>query len=410
MAYQYVRAVGVYINGNGGETIVDLTGVPTNTLASTFAKLAIVYNDSLYKTNYVIRLEDYSVSFNNFSGDIIAWFTAQANNVLEYDDSYPGSAYVYAQAGDLQDYGYKYLPGDHQQSSDRQDLLTPSGCADVRVTQIYETRDWKSIVNTNLFTLNGHFIRAVGLTDALYLIGGGKNYRVNDNINVEGIDFKNLTTLNTYPFTQDMISFVNDNSYHSLQLNLGMDTSNKTVWFVLGGRLMFNYPLLKRIGDQSFRIDFRQCDLMTRLFESLNYIDLSDVMNQEQEVVTALFPFSTTTLTDLLLNTNSFFIVFDTPALGVTIKPLETFTYPTTFFAHDTFTHPLMLNNGLFPAYKTKVQNNDMLINTGISYVPELLNHTTGVSNGGDLYHSYENLYSKATPVQGYSFKIHVLK
>ncbi len=410
MSYQYVRAVGVMLDGNSGEQAVDLSTLKTNQYASTFSKLAIVYADSLYNKQYVLRLTDHTYDFANYSGTIQEWLDSLGNRVLVGDTNYPGTKIVYVKAGDVQYYNYRLYPGDHQRSVDAQSTLTAAGAPDIRLQHARDTKDWKGMVKRSLFTVNGHFIRAHGLDDAIYLLGGGKNYRTNRNLHVNCLDFTGVTTLNTYPFKESMLQFIREDGYNAMHVNIDQDLENKQVWFVIGGRLFFGNPLLKRLSDRSFRVDWRHNDYIYRLFESLGYIDLNDVIDHRRQVISYQESISDALFKKLMLNLNSFFIVFDTPNIGVTITPLESFRYPTTFCVHDTFAHPLMLDNGLFPSYKARVQGALMLMDADLRKVPNPVNVTTGIDNGGNLYHNYISQYSPNHLVKGFSFKIHTLK
>lgn len=410
MSYQYVRATGKAIGSGQGEMPIDITGVALSSVINNYTMLNIVYFDTYYNKNFSLVIDSYRQLFSTLSMDITGWLNSMEGIALDYSETLPGSQLGYVKAGDVQLYNYRLSPGNHLGSTDSQALASVDSAADIRMTHVSDKKDWADFSKKSLYTVNGHFCRALGLSDALYLIGGCKNYRVNPSLKVNCLDFTDVSTLNTYQFNETQIRFVDTNGYRGLFLDFAMDLTNKDVWLVIGGRPYFGDPIVKRIGPNTVKLDVWNTDFIYRLFESLKYIDLSDVIDEDRKIILNEDAISFDLIKGLLLNSNSFLVAFDKPAIGVTVTPLETYTYPSVMMANDTFQHPLLLDNGLFPAYRTLYQNNRILMNIDIRLSTDYANADTGISNGGNLYHAYTDRYMPHHLVKGYSFKIHTLK
>lgn len=410
MSYTYSRAVGVLIAGTGGEINVDLTGVKTATYFNKYSKLIIVVKDSFTGNEQSVDAFNYQYDFQTYDGDIVSWLAANPTKSLITSSTLPGTALKYVSVGDVQYSNYRVNIGNHQLSQGRQATIGVGDGPDIRITHASEKKDFQDIVTKCLFTVNGHFVRALGREDAIYLKGAGKNFRINDNVHVNCLDFSKISNVDTRPFTEDMIQYVNENGCRLLNLCLNQDLTNKKVWLIIAGRLFTGSPLITRLGDSKLRVDYRHADWPSRIFESLNYIDLSDVYDKARKVIRADQLFTEDTFKAILLNENSFFVVFDNPYIGYTIEPLETYRYPTRFITSETYNHPLMLDNGLFPSYRAVDLGETKAWDVDIRFTPNYVNRLTGVNNGGNLYHAFSNRYEASDLVHGFVFKIHALK
>lgn len=409
MSYQYVRAVGVALTGHAGEAVVDLSTLKTNQYFKTYSKLRIVILDELVGKQLCLNAFDYQYEFQTFDGTIEAWLLTKENDPLTLSSELPGEKLVYVQRGDAQLSGYRIAPANHLLSADRQALVSVSEAPDLLLTTIVTTRKYDDLITKCLFNLNGHFIRGISRDDGIYLLNGGKNYRINDSSHVDIYDFSKVSTLETRPFTEDMIKFIDEDGFTGLEVELDVPIKDKKVWLIIAGRLVTGSPLVTRTGEKRLRIDYRHYKWPERIFESLNYIDLGNLYPKERKVIAKDKLYTAETFKALLLNQNSFFVVFDNPDFGITITPLITYRYPTVFLVNDTYAHPLMLSNGLFPSYISKRGGNQMLWSTDIRLTPDYVNGLTGVDNGGDLYHAFRNRYFSDDLVTGFVFKIHAL-
>lgn len=409
MTYTYVRAVGVPITGHSGEKPVDVTDIPTQKYFTLFSKLIIVVNDGLLNKNLALNAFDYQYEFQLFTGTIIDWLATKTNDALTLSSTLPGEELVYVKTGDVLHNGFRVVPANHLLSEDRQALLTPSNATDLKLYSLSKNTDYTFISKNGLFVMNGHFIRGMKRDDGIYLIGGGNNFRIYKDSQVNLLDFNRVSTLNTYPFTEDMIRFIEEDGFTGLEVVLNQNITNKKVWLIVGGRLVTGSPLVTRTGENALRIDYRHYKWPERIFESLSYIDLSNLYDKDRKVILSKKLYTSDTFKRLLLNDNSFFVVFDNPDFGITVTPLVNYRYPTVFLVHEKYHHPLMLDNGLFPGYLSEDCGNEMLWSIDIRVKPNYVNRLAGVNNGGDLYHAFSNRYFNSTLVKGYTFKIHTL-
>ncbi|MDH1421295.1 hypothetical protein [Pseudomonas aeruginosa] len=405
--YIYKRAVGINQIFPRGEELVDISEMTTKELVATFCELKIVVKDGLYGRDVVIDLADYHNQFLLFDGVIQQWLDTQINVPLKTSNTLPGSEYRYVTAQDIQYKWFTLYPGDAKIANDRQEHLDVASAPDIRVIKTDRTAvDYNALVERGLWTINGgHLVRAVADDQAVYLLNGGKHFNVNDNIHVNYLNFNTLSKLKTYTFQETDIDFEDHDSYNFLHVRSPVSLRNKTVWMSIGGRLYLN-DVVQVMSDRTLTLRTEKVDWFSALFISKSMIDLSRIIDPEREVVDKRF-FSTESFwKTLLTDPSTFLIVLDNPNLYVSVEPITTYQYPFTYHTHETRPIPLMVSNGLIPKYFTRKIINRRLLDIDLGIQRKFLNKTTGITNGGNLYHGYTNRFEPSSLYNGYHLYI----
>lgn len=405
--YTYLRAVGIYQSGPQGEQLLDISRYALKQIPLYFRGMVIVVNDAMYNREVSIDLlKDYRNELMGSELTIQQWLDSKANVPLTTSNTLPGNDYRYVTCSDIQYQGFSLAPGNVNITDDRQASLTVSSANDIRVHKTNNTSvDYTALEKRALWTVNGHLCRAIGRDKDLFLINAGKHFRIYDNIHVTCLNFNTVSTLNTYPIKEDMIEFEQFDELGFLHIKTPFPLTDKTVWMSIGGRLTIS-DVIKVTGPNSLRIHPEYVDWFTRIFDSKQLIDLTSVIDTEREVVGKDFFSTETFFTKLLTDPSSFLIVLDNPHLSVETVPVTPYKYPFTFHTHETQNLPLMVSNGLLPKYYTRKIVNRRLLDIDIGMNRLYLNKTTGIQNGGDLYHGFVSRQRPSVLHRGYLLKI----
>lgn len=400
--YTYKRAVGVSKSLPRGEELLDIGALTTKQIVKEYNPLKIVLQDLLYNREVTMDLIDYTNEFTSFVGTIQEWLNTKSSTPLITSNKIPGEEYRYVQIHDIQYKWFTLYPGNVKMSEDRQDMLDTADSVDIRVIKTDRTKvDYKALTQRSLWLFNGHLTRAVADDKALYLLNAGKHYLINDNSHACSLNFNTVSTLNTYPIEKGDVHFEDHDTFKFVHVTAKDSFKGKTVWMSIGGRLYLP-DVVPTVSDRTVAIQTEKVDWFSAIFNSKKLIDLSSVIDPEREVVPANF-FSTKDFWEnLLSDPSSFFIVLDNPNVYVTKKPIVTYNYPFTYYTEETRNIPLLTGDGLLPKYFTRKITTRRLLDTDIGTEKIYLNKTTGVTNGGKLYHGLTNRFAPSKLSAGY--------
>ena len=400
--YTYNRAVGISRRSPKGEELLDIAGVACNTLFTEYSRLIIVVEDSIAGMDVSIDLQYYYTELGAFTGDIQAWLNSMASVPLRTSNTLPGDRYRYVTTHDMQYEWFSLLPGAASMGDGWQDTLTEAEAPDIRLVKTDNTDvDYKALVDRGLFVANGHLVKAVEGTRCVYLRNAGKHFNVNDNIHINYLNFNTVSKLKTYPIELDQIRFEEIDGSAFLHVKSKVPLDNKTVWMSIGGRLYLNDVIALR-GNDSINIRIDKVDWFTAIFDSKELIDLSRVIDKERMVVPADFFSTEEFFTNLLTDLSSFLIVLDNPYLDVSLVPMVNYLYPFTYHTEETKPLPILTGNGLLPKYFVRSLINRRLLDIDIGVQKLYVNKTTGVHNGGNLYHGFKGKYAPSKLHAGY--------
>jgi len=408
--YTYQRAVGVSRRAPQGEELVDISAMACNKLFTEYSRLIIVVTDGLANNRQVaIDLQNYYVELGSYSGKIQQWLTSKATTVLITSNVLPGDRYRFVTTHDIQYRWFSLKPGNADMGDGHQDSLDTVEAPDIRVVKTDNSDvDFDALVNRGLFIINGHLVRAVKGNRCAYLLNAGKHFNVYDNIHVNYLNFNTVSTLKTYPITETDIDFKEINGIPFLHVKSPVNMSGKTCLMSIGGRLYLN-DVAMPTGDTTFAININKVDWFSAIFDSKELINLSSVIAKERMVVDKGFFRTKEFFTKLLTDKSSFTIVLDNPYLDISVKPMVNYLYPFTYHTEETKQLPILTGNGLLPKYFTRRIINRRLLDIDIGVQKLYVNKTTGIQNGGDLYHGFKSKYAPSRLHPGYLLYIRAI-
>lgn len=398
--YTYKYSVGRYKNYRPGYHIVDISDYSVADLEKLFDILYIVVNDGFYKVDISISLEDYRFSFAlNPAMDIAGWLALQNGN-LKSAQVFPGNIYQYVKLERIFTYGFFHYPADLNLANDRQDDLFSDAAPDIRVKHyLVDNVDYGKINDYSLFTINGVFMRSISRTDGIYLKGAGLDYiKHKHDLRIGAMNFEKLGKVKTVPITTDLLleETIDGNIRWSCELD---NIVGKTIYVVVNGQLLVDDTIVYRIAENRVAIDLGSFDVAHHYLNYKEYTHtpkltvLSNFEGYKRQALTAH---------------NSFFVIVDNPSLGIDIVPLTTFHYPNALHSMDTFQHPVVLDNGMFPTpyirsygIKQRLLNHDLRVYNKYPFM------SAGALGGNVLLNDAVNQGDPGTLSKGYMFKIH---
>jgi hypothetical protein len=236
------------------------------------------------------------------------------------------------------------------------------------LTRTNPTTDYRYFKKRCMVSVNGFYhmidtdnVSGVLVQDAMTTLRVSKQnqiglYSFSDMCDIEYVPI----TLNMLHkrMTPDMLAGLREPEPYATSgfIKLNKDLTNKTVLLVLGGYLHVPESLLySQVGDDEFKIDFANYPLFERLYESMQYIDLSalgltsDIRNPSQFSVQQML--SDGVLMKYMTLSQSFFVILDTPEVFVNRQYIKKTGMPGMFISYKPPVYPIVVGNGRMPEY-----------------------------------------------------------
>lgn len=402
----YKSAYGVYLNSAITQIVTpDITTMALRNVSRYFQQLSIVIYDHYYKKDQSIDLFRYLNELDNSDLTIQAWLDTKTTEVLAVSDVVPLGELISATYSDITYRNFKLLPGDVNRSQGDQDLLSTSKAPDIRVVKMgIAALDYVKLKQKTLWSVNGHLVRAVADDKALYLLGAGKHFQVNDNIHVGCINFNLLSNVDTVPITEADLHIDVTGQTPKLHIRTPQSVYGKKVWLSLAGRLLFD-GIIKQTGDNVITVDLTRYDLVNRIFRSQDFIDLTHIVDPERTVIPKDYYLDEKVLTALFTHFSTFLIILDNPYVNVTREKLIRYNHPFTYTTSERRKLPLLLGNGLLAKYFTRKYRHNALLDVDIGTYTKYLNDTTGTGYA-NVFHKQVSSADPADMANGYLLNI----
>ena len=255
---------------------------------------------------------------------------------------------------------YSSLYGENAAPVDRNDAL---------LTRARPKIDYELLYETTLVTVNGYYHRTDLMTGTgMVVYGAGESVRISNQAQIGLLTFEGMCNVRTVPFTQDMI-FKQDPSVDlakATYIQSRLDLVGKNVIFVIGGYLHLIGGVVTLVGDDLFKIDFNNYPLFDRFYEMKNYLDTSgfnlstSTVNEDQVAVEELL--SDENIVALLLMSQSFMVVLDTPHLYEARNYVKSTGYPGSYIAYTAPNRPLVTGLGRHNEYWYRQEDDQYIL------------------------------------------------
>lgn len=240
-----------------------------------------------------------------------------------------------------------------------------------------------------LFTVNGLVHRSIPTDTGMQLSKGGQSVDLCNQAHVGVISFKAIGEIQQIPITLNNIYGQTHVAHrYSVFVETGMDLRNHSVMLSLGGYLHVCDHVVSVVSSDTgvVRIELSRVDLVRRMLESKQYIDLSTMPVTESAirigalVVGEVYPDAA--IDAYLTLSQSFLIVVAAPNLHTTTIKLAPPTLPGVFECITEPQWPLRSPTGRLPEYWRKQEHDRWILDSLLSVTKDALYATTPWSDG----------------------------
>ena len=364
--FTFVSALASLRGANQRLADTDVGNTPVRDLMTTYSQCILILSHPALDHNVSLDVALVADQFLQLSPDLTVntWLVAIGDNDLPFNNTIPTISKSSALASEAWTAGFDIqrvhpLSGDgnHYPDADLTHLrLTKPGI------------DYLDMYNYVLASVNGLFHLTDAGDDGFRIIDGGKSIWHSRRNEVGLISFSSVGQVECFPITADMIT-----GRRGLPLSQGAiitapeaDFGNKFVMVVIGGILHTAGHQYRVVGDSSVQIDWWKLPIHRRFFDTYKLIDWSpvfDTMEVNKEHVGSLDLKQMNTdesIKAYLTMSNTFIITVDAPNLFFENLRLERTGLAGRYYSHVRPTLPLLLDNGLMPAYTIHDPNNGM--------------------------------------------------
>lgn len=354
--YTYISSTALARSYGSQWTTQDLSDVLVSDLFNTYVEIYLTLSSSMEPDHFYVKLNTLRPMFSSFNGTLAEWLVSIDNLTLPRVDQLPNSDIRYAryvnaiQAGyqiDLTKIGFNY-----PDNFPKQDLI------DLKITRPSFGTDLRMIHEYCMVSVNGFYHMTDADNSAAYVQEGGITLHKGNQNHLGLWSFEGLGKLTKIPLTndhiyaQDALTPLKDRLY----LKIDQDLTNKSVFLVLGGYLVFpDQTSFWQSGEQTFTVSVGNLPLLERYYESVNFLDLSTLSlitnSTSPTMVNVDNFFSDLVLREYFTLPQSFLVVVDTPNLFMQKLALGRYTTAGAFVSYHDPMYPLMVNHGKMVEY-----------------------------------------------------------
>lgn len=364
--YTIVSAYGISNTPNSHWVNLTASNVETvlvSNLFISYRKLYITLSHPNILNNIYVDLDDLRVQYVAYVGTLRNLLDSFGSNVPPTVESIPTYQTKFARWTNAFKANYKLdlIPSIAS-------IGTPTGVADktrLRISRPKPLTDMKHFYESCLVSINGFYYQTDSDNVYTYVPSAGKSLLKCRRNKVGILSFANIGKIKIVPITDTMISKQSDTSTlrDRTYITVNEDIQNKTVMISIGGYLHFaDQTTFFPVTDTTFAIDFNRIPILSRYYESLPYMDYSElglddvpfddtILNVDQFL-------SDTVLTKYLKMKQSFMVILDTPQIFVSKHHLRGSALPGMFTAYSEPKAPLVVGNGRVAEY-WKIKESD---------------------------------------------------
>ena len=228
-----------------------------------------------------------------------------------------------------------------------------------------------------------HFVDADA--NYVYVVDAMKTCRHSGRNEVGIINFKNIGKITCHPITTAMLSgesTTRNKLGEKFYVKLPASAKGKLVGISLGGYFhLLNEKVFYPISETHYCFDVRNIELVDRIFESEEIIDLSSLgleragRNLKQLSKEQLH--SNEVITKYVTLSQSFLVVFDNPEITKELIAVQETTLPGMYLSPKLPRLPLTYKKGMLASYRFEVDSGAFAIRTHRGFYNHYMMHTT---------------------------------
>lgn len=364
--YTVVKSYGIAKEQNARWQELNLGSMPVYEIFQLYRSVYLELTAAFLAENIYVDIESFRVKYLNFQGTLTDLFVDNGNETLQTIDEIPVLDTKRAYFADAIYSGYKVEISPNISSGENTVL-------DLKVTR--NKTETLEIYKHCIFSVNGFWHMSDMDSDNIYILNGG-NTMLKSRDNHLGVwSWLNVGELQYVKITEDMIFKQNDESHLNdrAYIDLGVDTTNKTVLLFAGGYFVRPEPeVFFPIGNNIFCFNIGRIPMLRRYYESRQYIDFSPLGLDESTVndsmVSSDIFYSDENIKKYLSLPQSFAVVIDKPNVYFEEHPIRTAPMPGMLLSYYEPIFPLMVGAGRSPSYWKRHENSQWSITVADSY------------------------------------------
>ncbi len=357
--YHYQRAIGKAMDLAGRWQDIDIAAMALRVVYAQYRKVYAVLTNDFNNYEVSLDLDKIKIQVAGTDMTIDDFLIANGNKTLPVEKRVPEIATTEVIYGPPVQVGYKAYLTDGFSGIDNENMSTKKWLYLKHDKRKEKDPDYfKKAYEGSLIEVNGFVHRTDFDSNGLYVIDAVKSRDVCGTNNMGMLSFSDVGKLTFIPIKKSMIHKREENQVYrnAIDINLGKDINNKSIIMVLGGYMhILDRELFWPTGDKSVRINFKKFNWLERYFESIRFLDLSELGLTEDgntpDVVRYDELFSDETIIKYLTMNNSFFALVDNPDMYVETEKLwstrASGTYNTVTFP----CYPMIIGRGRMGSY-----------------------------------------------------------
>ena len=351
--YTVKTAYGKSHSGDGNWESITLNDLQCSQLFNTYQDVVANFEDS-YRPDrtFGLRLTEHLDLFTTFKGTFKEYLASLGNKSLPLQDGQYVIEKGVIEYEDAVRAKYKLYPIGDKEALDAD--IPRLQKTDLLLKKEKKDKDYyKQFHDHVLVSVGGYYHMVDYSHEGVHVIDGMKtlNRHPAGTPLVGFTSFDKVGKLEYIPIKKDMI-YIQSNGgtlYDRTHIKLDQDISDKTFMISIGGYLhILDWMTCRRVGDNVISIDFKNMPLFERIYESMRYLDMSDLPLNPGYNEAHLDPeiiMSDDFIKAYLTMSQSFIVLIDTPDIYVNRIGLRLTKLPYQYISYVYPNYPLV--NGI---------------------------------------------------------------
>ncbi len=365
--YTYVRALARTKGSNGTWNQVDISTMPLYQVFGTYSDIKAILTNPVLVGELSVDLSDLDNSLHILTITFPQWLANIGNATLPTTAIIPSTSKTSVRHIDAWYWGFTIKPANHTKHPDM-DLMH-----DEQV-DLFATKagvDPLAIQKSCIATVNGMTHRLSSSSLGTFILGGCSSGRQAKDNQVGFLDFSPLGEIDTVSLSADMLIHpVEDLPVKdAIYVDVKTPVLGKTVFLSFAGYFFALDDCYDVVGESVLKININQMDLVSRYYESRQYINWDGVIplqspnNRLPERLIVADLFNETAIRKLLDLPQSFVVLLDSPDIQVSYRALDDAQLPGVYIAHGEMpTAPVRVNLGRLPEYMAVKEVNQYVV------------------------------------------------
>lgn len=352
--------------------VATVKALPMNQLFQLYRKVYFSLDAAFLNDPIHVDVKIFYAEYLNSTQTVEQMLAQLSNNTLETVASVPVFTRTTTRYEDAFRAGYKMdvsAPYSHPSS-----IVHPQDKTEIRM--IRKNTDMQKFYDYCMVSVNGFYHMTDTDGQYVYLLGGGKTLLKSRQNHLGILSFQDIGKVKHIPITPSMVYKLDNADSLSLRAYFdlsALDTTNKTVFAVIGGYLYT--PMsgqMRQYSEHTWMIDFATVPLLERYYEASNYLDFSSlgltVKDKSPEAINTPEFFSDAHFLKYLTHAQSFIVIVDTPLMYEQKHFIRHNNYPGMFISYQEPKHSLITANGRVANYWKAYEDSQWAVNVHDAY------------------------------------------